>query len=71
LREADDPEAESRRLIDDYEDRFNNPYVAAERGYIDDVIEARETRPLLIRTLDMLRNKRESTPPRKHGNIPL
>ncbi len=71
LREADDPEAESQRLIDDYEDRFNNPYVAAERGYIDDVIEARETRPLLIRTLDMLRNKREATPPRKHGNIPL
>ena len=71
LREADDVEAESQRLIDDYEDRFNNPYVAAERGYIDDVIEARETRPRLIRALEMLRNKREATPPRKHGNIPL
>ena len=71
LREADDPEAESQRLVDDYEDRFNNPYIAAERGYIDDVIEARETRPRLIRALDMLRNKREATPPRKHGNIPL
>ncbi len=71
LREADDPVAETQRLVDDYEDRFNNPYVAAERGYIDDVIEARETRPRLIRALDMLRNKREATPPRKHGNIPL
>ncbi|MFV9671842.1 MAG: acyl-CoA carboxylase subunit beta [Acidimicrobiia bacterium] len=71
IREADDVEAERQRLIDDYEDRFNNPYVAAERGYIDDVIEARETRPRLIRALEMLRNKREATPPRKHGNIPL
>jgi propionyl-CoA carboxylase beta chain len=71
LREADDAVVESQRLIDDYEDRFNNPYVAAERGYIDDVIEARETRPRLIRSLEMLRNKREATPPRKHGNIPL
>ncbi|MEA3510431.1 MAG: acyl-CoA carboxylase subunit beta [Actinomycetota bacterium] len=71
IREADDVEAESQRLIDDYEDRFNNPYVAAERGYIDDVIEARETRPRLIHALEMLRNKREATPPRKHGNIPL
>ncbi len=71
LREADDVEAESLRLIEDYEDRFNNPYVAAARGYIDDVIEARETRPRLIRALEMLRNKREATPPRKHGNIPL
>jgi propionyl-CoA carboxylase beta chain len=71
LRDADDVDAESQRLIDDYEDRFNNPYVAAERGYIDDVIEARETRPRLIRALEMLRNKREATPPRKHGNIPL
>ena len=71
LRGADDPEAERQRLIDEYEDRFNNPYVAAERGYIDDVIEARETRPRLIRALAMLRNKREAMPPRKHGNIPL
>ena len=71
LRDADDVEAESLRLIDDYEDRFNNPYVAAARGYIDDVIEARETRPRLIRALEMLRNKRDATPPRKHGNIPL
>jgi propionyl-CoA carboxylase beta chain len=71
LRTADDAETERQRLIDEYEDRFNNPYVAAERGYIDDVIEARETRPRLIRALAMLRNKREAMPPRKHGNIPL
>ena len=71
LREADDAESERRRLVDEYEDRFNNPYVAAERGYVDDVIEARETRPRLIRALSMLRNKREAMPPRKHGNIPL
>ena len=71
LRAAEDAESERRRLIDEYEDRFNNPYVAAERGYIDDVIEARETRPRLIRALAMLRNKREAMPPRKHGNIPL
>jgi propionyl-CoA carboxylase beta chain len=71
LRGADDPEQERVRLATQYEDRFNNPYVAAERGYIDDVIEARETRPRLVRALAMLRNKREAMPPRKHGNIPL
>jgi propionyl-CoA carboxylase beta chain len=71
LREAEDSEAERRRLIGEYEERFNNPFVAAERGYIDDVIEARETRPRLIRALAMLRNKREAMPPKKHGNIPL
>jgi propionyl-CoA carboxylase beta chain len=71
LREADDVAAERRRLIEEYEERFNNPFVAAERGYIDDVIEARETRPRLIRALAMLRNKREAMPPKKHGNIPL
>jgi acetyl-CoA carboxylase carboxyltransferase component len=71
LRDSDDPDVERKRLADEYEDLFNNPYVAAERGYVDDVIEARETRPRLIRALSMLRNKREPTPPRKHGNIPL
>lgn len=68
---ADDPEAERERLIAEYEARFNNPYVAAERGFVDDVIEPRETRPRLIRALEMLRTKRESMPPKKHGNIPL
>ena len=68
---ADDPDAERDRLIAEYEERFSNPYIAAERGLIDDVIEARETRPRLIRSLAMLRNKREAMPPKKHGNIPL
>ena len=68
---ADDPDAERDQLIDEYDEMFSNPYVAAERGLIDDVIEARETRPRLIRSLAMLRNKRQSMPPKKLGNIPL
>jgi acetyl-CoA carboxylase carboxyltransferase component len=68
---AEDPEATRAALVADYEDRFNNPYVAAEYGLVDDVIEPRETRPRLIRAMEMLRNKRESLPPKKHGNIPL
>ena len=71
LAAADDPEAERAALVEDYEQRFNNPYVAAERGLVDDVIEPRETRPRLIRAMEMLRNKRETLPPKKHGNIPL
>ena len=59
------------QLVDDYEQKFNNPYVAAEHGLVDDVIEPRETRPRLIRALEVLRNKRENLPPKKHGNIPL
>jgi acetyl-CoA carboxylase carboxyltransferase component len=68
---AEDPEAERARLVQEYRDQFANPYVAAARGYIDDVIEPRETRPHLIEALKMLRNKRDSNPPKKHGNIPL
>jgi acetyl-CoA carboxylase carboxyltransferase component len=71
LSEADDPEATRAALVSDYEQRFNNPYVAAEYGLVDDVIEPRETRPRLIRSFEMLRNKRETLPPKKHGNIPL
>jgi propionyl-CoA carboxylase beta chain len=71
LATADDPEAERAALVADYEEQFNNPYVAARYGLVDDVIEPRETRPKLIRALEMLRNKRESLPPKKHGNIPL
>ena len=55
----------------EYEDRFLNPYQAAERGYIDDVIEPRETRPRVIRALRMLENKVDTMPRKKHGNIPL
>jgi acetyl-CoA carboxylase carboxyltransferase component len=68
---ADDAEAERAELVADYEEQFNNPYVAARYGLVDDVIDPRETRPKLIRALEMLRNKRESLPPKKHGNIPL
>jgi propionyl-CoA carboxylase beta chain len=71
LASAEDPEETRRELVADYEERFNNPYVAAEYGLVDDVIEPRETRPRLIRAMEMLRNKRESLPPKKHGNIPL
>jgi acetyl-CoA carboxylase carboxyltransferase component len=68
---AEDPEAERTRLVQEYRDKFANPYVAAARGYIDDVIEPRETRPHLIEALKMLQNKRDSNPAKKHGNIPL
>jgi acetyl-CoA carboxylase carboxyltransferase component len=65
-------EPDSRpQLIADYQDRFANPYVSASRGYIDDVIDPRDTRPKLIRTLEMLANKVERLPNKKHGNIPL
>jgi propionyl-CoA carboxylase beta chain len=71
LNEAEDPDREREELIAAYEERFNNPRVAAEMGYIDDVIDPRETRPYLIKALDMIRTKRPQRPPRKHGNIPL
>lgn len=68
---SSDPDAKRAELIADYEAKFNNPYRAAELGLVDEVIEPRETRPRLIRTLDMFRTKRETLAPRKHGNIPL
>jgi acetyl-CoA carboxylase carboxyltransferase component len=68
---ATDPAAEQRRLVAEYEAEFNNPYVAAARGYIDDVIAPSETRPRLIRALEMLADKRDTNPRKKHGNIPL
>jgi acetyl-CoA carboxylase carboxyltransferase component len=71
LGDADDAEARREELIADYREAFANPYVAAERGYIDDVIEPRRTRPVLIDALRTAITKREPTPPRKHGNIPL
>ena len=60
-----------QQLIDDYQDRFANPYVPAARGYIDDVIDPRDTRQKLIRVLELLQNKSERAPNKKHGNIPL
>jgi acetyl-CoA carboxylase carboxyltransferase component len=68
---AEDPEAERERLVEEYREQFANPYVAAARGYVDDVIEPQETRPRLIEALRMLQNKRDTNPPKKHGNIPL
>jgi acetyl-CoA carboxylase carboxyltransferase component len=71
LHQAEDPDKEREELISGYEEQFNNPMVAAEMGYIDDVIDPRETRPYLIKALSMIRTKRPERPPRKHGNIPL
>ena len=71
LAAADDPEVERKRLIDEYQDTLANPYLAAERGYIDRVIFPHETRMMVTRALRALRNKRASRPPKKHGNIPL
>ncbi|MGH7425565.1 MAG: acyl-CoA carboxylase subunit beta, partial [Candidatus Methylomirabilales bacterium] len=71
LEAAPDREARRAELIAEYAEKFSNPYIAAERGYIDDVIEPQETRPKLVAALEMLLTKRESLPPRKHGNIPL
>jgi propionyl-CoA carboxylase beta chain len=68
---AEDPDAERRRLVAEYETEFSNPYVAAARGYIDEVIFPRETRPRLIRALEVLANKQDTNPRKKHGNIPL
>ncbi len=70
LSSSDDPDGRRSELIEDYEGKFNNPYVAAELGLVDEVIEPRETRIKLIRAMEMLRTKRESLPPKKHGNGP-
>ncbi len=71
LEESHDREAARTRLVAEYRAQFANPYIAASRGYLDDVIEPRETRPRLISALEMLQNKRDRNPPKKHGNIPL
>jgi propionyl-CoA carboxylase beta chain len=71
IAEAHDPEAEAAAREAEYRERFAHPFIAAARGYVDDVIDPRETRPRLISALDMLRNKRDENPWKKHGNIPL
>ena len=68
---AKDPDAKTKELIDEYVERFANPYIAAQYGYVDDVVEAHRTRSVISRALDMLENKRVERPKRKHGNIPL
>ena len=71
ISEASDPNALRASRISEFSEKFANPYVAAERGYVDEVIEPAHTRPKLIRALSLLQNKRDTNPPKKHGNIPL
>jgi acetyl-CoA carboxylase carboxyltransferase component len=71
LTNTEDPVKKKAELVEEYREKFANPYIAAARGYIDDVIEPRETRQRLINALEMLSNKRDSNPPKKHGCIPL
>ncbi|MCA8978640.1 MAG: acyl-CoA carboxylase subunit beta [Planctomycetes bacterium] len=71
IQAAKDPVALEKQRTDEYEETFNNPYFAAGRGFVDDVIEARKTRPYLIRSLNLLKGKHEEKPVRKHGNVPL
>src|SRR5207247_2970061 len=71
IQKAADPQAKRRELIAQYDAQFSNPYIAAERGFVDDVIEPAETRQRLIKSLRVLHTKREQVPARKHGNIPL
>jgi acetyl-CoA carboxylase carboxyltransferase component len=71
LQQAADPLARRAELVADYTERYANPYAAAERGYVDDVIDPAETRAKLVAGMELLRTKREELPHRKHGNVPL
>jgi propionyl-CoA carboxylase beta chain len=71
ITESDDQQAAMDEKIEEYRAKFAHPYIAASRGYVDDIIDPRETRPRLIDALDTLQSKRQHNPPRKHGNIPL
>ena len=71
LGKADDPEKVRAELITEYDDELANPYIAADRGFVDAVIFPRKTRAELTRVLRLLRTKRQTLPPKKHGNIPL
>jgi propionyl-CoA carboxylase beta chain len=71
IADAADAAARTAELVEEYRNRFANPFIAAQRGYIDDVIEARLTRQTIATSLEMLANKRVDRPHRKHGNIPL
>ena len=71
LAKGKDAEKRRQQLVEEYKEQFANPYIAASHGYIDDVIDPRNTRVRVIRALEMLRNKADATPPKKHGNIPL
>lgn len=71
IAQADDPVAREKELANEYREKFANPYIAASRGYVDDIIEPRDTRARLINALEAFQNKRDVNPPKKHGNIPL
>lgn len=71
IEKSANPEETRKQLVQEYTEKFANPYVAAARGFLDDVIEPKDTRPKLISALEMLKNKRDTNPPKKHGNIPL
>jgi len=71
IAESEDPTAATDAKINEYREKFAHPYVAAGRGYVDDIIDPRDTRPRLIDALETLRTKRDRNPPKKHGNIPL
>jgi len=71
IAQADDPDVRRKELIEEYRLKFANPYIPASRGFLDDVIDPRQTRPKIIRALEMLQNKADRNPPKKHGNIPL
>jgi propionyl-CoA carboxylase beta chain len=71
LQKAKNKDAERARKIEEFRESFANPYVAAERGYVDAVISPRDTRKRIIAALEMLQGKRDKNPPKKHGNIPL
>ena len=71
INEAENKEEAKQQLVQEYREKFGNPYIAASRGFIDDVIDPAQTRPKIIGALDMLKNKRDALPPKKHGSIPL
>jgi len=71
ISEAEDPVAKRAELIELYKEKFANPFVAASRGYLDDVIDPADTRPRLIEALRIAQNKRDTNPPRKHSTMPL
>ena len=71
IAQSANPAVEARRRADEFRAKFASPYIAAERGFVDEVIEPKTTRPRLIRALELLETKRDQNPPKKHGNIPL
>jgi propionyl-CoA carboxylase beta chain len=71
IQNAADPDGFRARKVEEFRDKFANPYVAAERGFVDEIIEPRKTRARIVAGLEMTRNKRDKNPPKKHGNIPL